>query len=103
MVAADGAVLILHFPIRRREQIKLKIVNGVEARNKVEELVGTSMASHWLELNDIIIAGDFDQWIDDLIAENKSMEQDPKKIVHDDRLRDYMLDLKREGRTTLPS
>lgn len=102
MVAADGAFTILHFPIRKREQIKLKVLNGVEARNKVEELVGTSMASHWLELNDIIIAGDFDQWIDDLIAENNSMEKDLKKIVRDERLRDYMLDLNREGKTTLP-
>jgi len=103
MIAADGAALILHFPIRSREQIKLKIMNGVEALNKVEGLDGTSVASHWLEINDRIVAGDFDQWLDDLMAENKLMEKDPKKIVHDDRLHNYMLDLKREGKTTLTS
>ena len=100
LVAGTAPFLILRFPIRRLEQIKLKILNGVEARNKVEELEGRN-SGHWRKIHEKILSGNFDQWGDDLIAENELMDKDPKKIVHDYRLRDYMLDLKREGRITV--
>jgi hypothetical protein len=100
-VASTGSVLILHFPIRSREQIKLKVLNGVEARNNAEELAGKTSV-HWGKIHEKIVSGDFDQWLDDLLAKSESMKNNPRKSVQDYRLRDYMLNLTRESKSILP-
>ena len=101
LVGGSAEITILHFPTRSREQLMLKFINGVESLTK-NESVQNQTARHWRKGSERIANGDFDEWFTDFMLANESMKKNPEKIIHDDRLCNYMLDLKREGKTTLP-